>query len=165
MTQRNPGRLAIHRRSDEIEFLQHRLRVLSAAEESSRTQAQQDAPSENRDPPGIVAEEAEHRREVLARERDLADELLHTRQIEPLGEALQRRLAMAERVCRDLIPRTERSSQGSGSAGDQKPREDSGHAQDPIRGAHRSDTYRVAEVECQALMEMLNEWWAWLRDS
>ncbi len=165
MTQRHPGRLAIHRRSDEIAFLQHRLRVLSAAQESSRRQAQEDITRESGDQLEISVEEAEFRQEVMARERDLADELLHTRQTEPLGEALQRRLAMAERVCRDLTPHIKHSSQVPGSAGHPMQREGSGQAQDPVRGPQRSDTYRVAEVECQALTEMLNQWWAWLRDS
>ncbi len=108
----NAGRLAIHRRSDEIIFLQHRLRALQA--------------------------ERDLQTEVLARERDLADELLHTRHTEPLGETLQRRLVMAERICRDLS-RTATPRQG-----------------------YLPDAHRVAEIERQALDEMLRHWWVWL---
>jgi hypothetical protein len=118
MTLLNSGRLAIHRRSDEISFLQHRLRVLEAA-------LQDNGP------------EDDLQTGALERERDLADELLHTRQTEPLGETLQRRLAMAERICRDLT-----------SMADEKHR--------------RLYVYRVTQLECRVLAEMLKQWWAWL---
>jgi hypothetical protein len=91
--------------------------------------------------------------EVWVREHDLADELLHTRQIEPLGETLQRRLAMAERVCRDLSPR----------AGDQVARTDA-RAKSGERYS-LSDIYWVAEIERRALAEMLDLWLSWLRES
>jgi len=83
--------------------------------------------------------------EALLRQRELADELLHTRQVEPLGEALQRRLAMAERICQGL------ASTGSSHG-----------TSDQVTG---SDTYRLAEVERLALADMLQRWWAWLRES
>lgn len=129
MTLRNPGRLAIHRRSDEVAFLQQRLRVLEAALRDRPDQ--HDAPA------------AEHdlQTETLKRERDLADELVHTRQTEPLGETLQRRLAMAERVYRDLM-RAGADSQ-----------------------ERLPDTYRIAEIERQALAQMLKHWWDWLGGS
>lgn len=164
MTLRNSARLAIHRRSDEIAFLQHRLRAFRA--ELTR----HNAPPAERDP----------RIEVLARERDLADELLHTRQTEPLGETLQRRLAMAERICRDLTPRTEPLHQhpsgshlpskadGARDAGECQG-EQSGE-QDEARFGTESqdrlpDAYWVAKTERQALAEMLEQWWAWLNGS
>ena len=118
----NPGRLAIYRRSDEVAFLEHRLRTLAAAS---------------------AITERDLQFEVLMRERDLADELLHSRQIEPLGETLQRRLAMAERVCRDL------TLHGG-------PAEDRGHL---------TDAHWVAEIERRALAQMLEYWWAWLSKS
>jgi hypothetical protein len=118
MTLLNSGRLAIHRRSDEISFLQHRLRVLEAALQSN-------------------SPEDDLQIEALGRERDLTDELLHTRQTEPLGETLQRRLAMAERICHDLTPITSEKH-------------------------HRLTAYQVAQLECRALAEMLQQWWAWL---
>ena len=54
-----------------------------------------------------LVDERDIQLDAMMRERDLADELLHTRQTEPLGETLQRRLAMSERICRDLAPRAE----------------------------------------------------------
>jgi hypothetical protein len=141
MTQSNTGRLAIHRRSDEIAFLQDRLRTLAAASRFNRigeqeTEATSDSiPTQN----NVYAKEQDLQFEVLARERELADELLHTRQIEPLGETLQRRLAMAERICRDLAPR-----RGSDDL---------------------SEACQVAEIERRALTEMLEHWWVWLRKS
>jgi hypothetical protein len=101
----------------------------------------------------------------LMRERDLADELLHTRQTEPLGETLQRRLAMAERICRDLALQTEPQLWRSDLSGGQRPDQGSGgldQARDRDRGP---GAYRVAEIERQSLTEMLNQWWAWLRKS
>jgi hypothetical protein len=186
MTLRNPGRLAIHRRSDEIAFLQHRLRVLSAARD-----AQGQAPrSESRGPrvqPQASAAQRDLSTEIVEREYDLADELLHTRQIEPLGETLQRRLAMAERVCRDLVPSSEpsarRSTHPGEPAGSHQPtkqmqrlassetsanelREEQGGEPDGPGGQGcLPDAYWVAEVERRALAEMLKHWWAWLREA
>lgn len=128
MTLQNSGRLAIHRRSDELAFLQHRLRTLQIA-----------CRERDDDGSGDVSADAVLQMEILVRERELADELIHTRQIEPLGETLQRRLAMAERVYRDLAGQKENGQ-------DQPP-----HA------------YRLAEIERQALAEMLKQWWVWLR--
>ncbi len=120
MIPRNAARLAIHRRADEMSFLQHRLRTLG-------DKALETAPDHARSP-------------VVERERDLADELLHTRHSEPLGETLQRRLVMAEHICRDL-------------------------ARPEIDGAEAaSDAYGVAETERQALSDMLKQWWAWLHE-
>jgi hypothetical protein len=180
MTLRNPGRLAIHRRSDEIAFLQHRLRVLSAARDAQ----EQVPPAESQGPRFQLHFSAAQRdlsTEVVEREYDLADELLHTRQIEPLGETLQRRLAMAERVCRDLVLSSEPSSQPSTdppeiakqlqslastetSANELK--EEQGGEPDGA-GDRRDlpDAYWVAEVERRALAEMLKQWWAWLREA
>lgn len=155
MALRNPGRLAIHRRSDEIAFLQHRLRVTDAAHKVSQPQ-DEDLEATSRDqhtPEGASAAERDLRMAALVRERELADELLHTRQIEPLGETLQRRLAMAERICRDLAPRAELS--GQRAAGSNQPK-----AQ-----GHLSDAFRVAKIEHKALAEMLKQWWNWLRES
>jgi len=160
MTLRNPGRLAIHRRSDEIAFLQKRLCVLSAARTnhvesesqgtfSERTTQDHSISSQN----NLVDAGCALQLKVWAREHDLADELLHTRQIEPLGETLQRRLAMAERVCRDLSHR----------AGDRDTRNDS---LAKSGGRHSlSDIYWVPEIERRALAEMLELWLAWLRES
>jgi hypothetical protein len=164
MTLKNPGRLAIHRRSDEIAFLQHRLRVLG------------DVPTPQRDPnkalqlrlkdhliSGHTADaEADLELEVLLRERDLVDELLHTRQIEPLGETLQRRLAMAERICHDLLVRADAHS----DTGD--PDLLAGLAADrgqSVSWNRVSDAYWVAEIERRALNETLDHWWAWLNGS
>lgn len=144
MTWRNVARLAIHRRADEMRFLQHRLRTLRTqlVEDSSLDQALETTPDQR-----AVRQDSRHdvslaERDllikVLERERDLADELLHTRQVEPLGETLQRRLVMAEHICRDLAR--------SGADGQ----------------AHLPDAYRVAEIERRALAEMLQQWWAWL---
>jgi hypothetical protein len=144
---KNSGRLAIHRRSEEIEFLQHRLRALDAAYEAAEDQ------KSNGGQRSEAAQDRDKRFEVLRRERELADELLHTRQIEPLGEALQRRLAMAERICFELSARSQSSGEpdsGSPGAVDQEP---------------VSNVHRIAEVERQALMEMTRHWWAWLRRS
>jgi hypothetical protein len=118
MTPRNAARLAIHRRADEMAFLQHRLRIL-------RDQAQQTAPDHATLP-------------VVERERDLADELLHTRHTEPLGETLQRRLMMAEHICRNLALPETRDAEAASKA------------------------HWVAETERQALGDMLKQWWAWL---
>jgi len=118
MIPRNAARLAIHRRADEMEFLQQRLRTL-------RDEALQTAPDHVTLP-------------SVERERDLADELLHTRHTEPLGETLQRRLMMAEHICRDLArPET--------------------HDAETV-----PDAYGMAETERQALGNMLKQWWAWL---
>jgi hypothetical protein len=134
MMSRNPGRLAIHRRSDEIVFLQDRLHALG---EIQRVKTVNPLP--------VHSVQRELQSEALERQRELADELLHTRQIEPLGEALQRRLAMAERVCQSLIPT------------------DPSHTiSEPAAG---SDTYRLAEVERLALVDMLQRWWTWLRET
>jgi hypothetical protein len=165
MTQRNPGRLAIHRRSDEIAFLQHRLRVLSDAHGLPDVGGPQEdafgaAADQRGDQPGFSSDERYLRLEVLVRERDLADELLHTRQIDPLGEALQRRLAMAERVCRDLAPRSEPVTQSPASISNQV---QDGEPDSPDHQDRPSEAYWVAEIERRALAEMLNLWWAWLR--
>jgi hypothetical protein len=186
MTLRNPGRLAIHRRSDEIAFLQHRLRVLSAARDAH----ERVPPAESQGPQVQLHSAAAQRdlsTEVVEREYDLADELLHTRQIEPLGETLQRRLAMAERVCRDLGPSSEpsvrRSTDRVKPAGSHQPtqqmqrlastdasvnelREE--HGVEPDGAGDRGrfpDAYGVAEIERRALAEMLKHWWAWLREA
>lgn len=170
MTLRNPGRLAIHRRSDEMAFLQHRLRALSAA----RASRELDEPREGALEAGLQDERIQ--RDELGetqdlefgaskRERDLADELLHTRQTEPLGETLQRRLAMAERICRDLALRAEHSGRPPDGPGDPAAAEQNNRV-DPVSGQDRlSYAYRVAEIERRALAEMLNQWWAWLRKS
>ncbi len=118
MIPRNAAHLAIHRRADEMSFLQHCLRTL------------QDKVPETASGHGTLP--------IAARECDLADELLHTRHTEPLGETLQRRLMMAEHICRDLA------------------RPDTGGA-----GA-LPDAYWMAETERQALSDMLKQWWAWL---
>jgi hypothetical protein len=136
MSLRNPGRLAIQRRSAEIDFLQHLLR----SRRGTALSGDEHAPNGNRpalSPQGRMAWQ------VQTRQRALADELLHTRQTEPLGEALQRRLAMAELICRELDP--------VGSASPQADAPPSGTA------------YRTAEIEWQALADMLQHWWAWLR--
>ena len=141
----NPGRLAIYRRSDEVAFLQHRLRTLAASSAIAESEGQgSQAYSQGLSTqPNSAITERDLQFEVLMRERDLADELLHSRQIEPLGETLQRRLAMAERVCRDLTLH-------GGSAAD--------------RG-HPADAHWVAEIERRALAQMLEYWWAWLSKS
>jgi hypothetical protein len=159
MTLRNPGRLAIHRRSDEIAFLQRRLRALNAACRVNKSQ--DDALETVRETvirdgsveakTSIVSRDP--RAEVLMRERDMADELLHTRQTEPLGETLQRRLAMAERICRDLAPRSNGEEEHSVGLGHGK------------HWDHLPDAYQVAEIERRALTEMLQRWLGWLRDS
>jgi seryl-tRNA synthetase len=129
MPDRNTARLAIHRRSDEMAFLQQRLRALQTQDKALET-ALQDRRAHQRD----------SSKEVVARERDLADELVHTRHTEPLGETLQRRLAMAERICRDL------AETGSDAEG------------------NLSKARWIAEIERQALTEMLKQWWAWLHE-
>lgn len=186
MTLRNPGRLAIHRRSDEIAFLQHRLRVLSAARDAKEQASQSESPGD-RDQPEAAAARYDLSTQVVEREYDLADELLHTRQIEPLGETLQRRLAMAERICRDLAVRTEPPSQcpfdpgePNGShrprteiqglapaeaSGDEPRGEQSGEPGRPGSRDRLPGAYWVAEIERWALAEMLKHWWAWLRES
>jgi len=186
MTLRNPGRLAIHRRSDEIAFLQHRLRVLSAARDAKEQASQSESPGD-RDQPEAAAARYDLSTQVVEREYDLADELLHTRQIEPLGETLQRRLAMAERICRDLAVRTEPPSQcpfdpgePNGShlprteiqglapaeaSGDEPRGEQSGEPGRPDSRDRLPGAYWVAEIERWALAEMLKHWWAWLRES
>jgi len=151
MTLRNVARLAIHRRADEMAFLQHRLRTLQAEPDRlnvrpnlRRKRAQASSQAHNtaletaQDQRDTLPEEHDLLVKVFERERDLADELVHTRQTEPLGETLQRRLAMAEHICRDLL----------------WPGVDS---QD-----HLPNAYWVAEIERQALAEMLKQWWAWL---
>jgi hypothetical protein len=165
MTLRNSGRLAIHRRSDEIAFLQHRLRALSAARTSREIDEHRDVtPEAGLQDQHILRDELgetqDLERDFLVRERDLADELLHTRQTEPLGETLQRRLAMAERICRDLARRASPDGPGDPATAEQNSRVDSVNDQDRLSYAHR-----VAEIERQALAEMLNQWWAWLRKS
>ena len=130
MTARNSGRLAIHRRSDEIAFLQDRLRALQ----------REATPAATDQSVADLAEQKAH--DALLRQRELADELLHTRQTEPLGEALQRRLAMAERICRELVSLDTPAS-------DQQP---------------GFMVYRLAEIERLALAEMLQHWWARLRE-
>jgi hypothetical protein len=155
MTLRNPGRLAIHRRSDEIAFLQHLLRTTNAAQ---RVAQPQEGNFETTSEDQSVHENAsavsyDLRTEVLVRESDLADELLHTRQFEPLGETLQRRLAMAERICRDLTPRGE------------LPRVRDAKTDLAKSHGKLAEAYWVAEVERLALAEMLKQWWAWLRES
>jgi hypothetical protein len=147
MTLHNPGRLAIHRRSDEIAFLQHRLRTLNA--ELDDKEKETPAPLETAQESSAEA----FAFKVSIRQRDLADELLHTRQIEPLGETLQRRLAMAERICRDLAPRADVEANTRGGKGGTV-------SQEPNTSAHG-----VAEVERRALIEMLRRWWDWLRES
>jgi hypothetical protein len=147
MTLRNQGRLAIHRRSDEIAFLQHWLRVLSEAQVSLETGETHEDHSELmrtdfRAAGSASADERDMASQALMRERDLTDELLHTRQTEPLGETLQRRLAMAELICHDLRRR----------AG-------------PVPQNRLPAAYSVAEIERRALVEMLNRWWLWLRES
>jgi hypothetical protein len=136
MSLRNPGRLAIHRRSAEIEFLQHLLRSRRGPELPDDEQPQ----TENQPP---LPPKDSIAWQVQMRQRALADELSHTRQTEPLGEALQRRLAMAELICRELDPPDSDFSQ-------------------PDDGASGT-AHRTAEIERQALADMLQRWWAWLR--
>jgi hypothetical protein len=83
MTLRNQGRLAIHRRSDEIAFLQHWLRVLSEAQVSLETGETHEDHSELmrtdfRAAGSASADERDMASQALMRERDLTDELLHT---------------------------------------------------------------------------------------
>jgi hypothetical protein len=172
MASRNPGRLAIHRRSDEIAFLQHRLRVLQeaqAAHERSEAQVPEATVEECHTRADTRGSEQNLELEILVRERDLADELLHTRQIEPLGETLQRRLAMAERICRELRFRTDVALQHT-PAPDALP--ETGHVEvlsdERDWASHRERlpaAYWVADIERRALTKMLNQWWAWLRES
>jgi len=163
MASRNPGRLAIHRRSDEIAFLQNRLRVLGDVW----------SPQQDRQAPKVKAEdhridgdtagaERDLELEVLSRERDLIDELLHTRQIEPLGETLQRRLAMAERICYDLLVRADARGgpSGPGVPGALGTESAQGFSWDAV-----PDAYWVAEIERRALNDTLEHWWAWLSES
>lgn len=163
MTSRNPGRLAIHRRSDEITFLQNRLRALG---DIGIPQQDCKAPKvrfrHHRIDGDIAGAERALENEVLSRERDLIDELLHTRQIEPLGEALQRRLAMAERVCYDLLVRAdERCDTGDpGLPGALGTEHDQSIPWDRV-----SDAFWVAEIERRALKDTLDHWWAWLSES
>ena len=170
MTLRNPGRLAIHRRSDEIAFLQNRLRAISTAYACREADGSRDvvleAESQDRHTQrNDLGDESELGFAALARERDLADELLHTRQTEPLGETLQRRLAMAERICSDLALRVDLPAQCPDCHND-APLVTQDDTVDPMSSQERlSDTYRVAEIERRALTEMLNQWWAWLRQS
>jgi hypothetical protein len=120
----------------------------------------------------------EHNLELAAllRQRDLADELLHTRQIEPLGETLQRRLAMAERICREFTQHFDPSAKNlvnhDPAVEVSFRRDDSidvkGDSSAHISDSHPSelsDAYWVAEIECRTLNEMLNQWLAWLRRS
>ena len=137
MNQRNSGHLAIHRRADEVTFLKQRLRNLEEMLQGEQPQ------------------EGERGQVVTwRRERDLADELLHTRHTEPLGETLQRRLAMAELVCRDLAPIPRESAE--------PPVASWSRSKSASMHAHRRD-YGMAETERRALAEMLQQWWAWLR--
>ena len=153
MASRNPGRLAIHRRSDEIAFLQNRLRALGDVH-TSRPDHQQPRVrlKDYRIDGDSSGVERALEREVLLRERDLVDELLHTRQIEPLGETLQRRLAMAERICHDLLARA--GARYGTSDQDQR-----------VPWDRLSDIYWVAEIERRALNDTLDQWWAWLNES
>jgi hypothetical protein len=167
MTFRTPGRLAIHRRSDEIAFLQHRLRVIDDSRIAHKYGEQEDLKPtlQERYQNTTSGKEDELKLEILMRERDLADELLHTRQIEPLGETLQRRLAMAERICRDLALPTEPPLQRSDLADGQRPDQGSDRLNQARYRDRGPGAYRVAKIEHQALTEMLNQWWAWLRKS
>jgi len=165
MTLRNSGRLAIHRRSDEMAFLQHRLRALGAARASREVdEPRHDAPEAELQDRRIQRDELGEAHDLefdaLVRELDLADEFLHTRQTEPLGETLQRRLAMAERICRDLALRAPPDCPDDPATAEQNIRVDQVSGQDRL-----SYAYRVAEIERRALAEMLNQWWAWLRKS
>lgn len=163
MTLRNPGRLAIHRRSDEIAFLQHRLRVLSAARDGHGVSESQEVVSAAIQHNGS-ADKRDLEKKVLDREYDLADELLHTRQTEPLGETLQRRLAMAERICRDLAPGREIWHEQPSATDVDEDQGARNSGLDRESGRERlSEVFWVAETERQALAEMLKHWWAWLR--
>ncbi len=135
MNQRNAGHLAIHRRADEVTFLKQRLRDLEVK--------LQDEPESNQQ--GAA---------TWRRERDLADELLHTRHTEPLGETLQRRLAMAELVCRDLAPIPRESPESSGAPGSRS---------STMTPTQAQRDYGMAETERLALTDMLQHWWTWLR--
>jgi hypothetical protein len=126
MALRNAARLAIHRRADELAFLQHQLRALG--EQDLDPHAQQGGPGVEWD---VSAK-------VIEREHDLIDELVHTRHTEPLGETLQRRLVMAEHICHNL-------------------------ARPEVNGQqHLPGAYWMAEIERQALAQVLKQWWAWL---
>jgi len=125
MTTRDSIRRAMHRREDEITFLRQRLLVLEKVIHELETC------------PTNLSQADINWLDVHRYEWELADELLHARHTEPLGETLQRRLAMAERLARELAPKS----------GD--------------RNKH-SAAYRVAEKARLALNEMLNHWWAWL---
>jgi hypothetical protein len=126
MALRSAARLAIHRRADEMAFLQHQLRALGDQDLDHHTQ--QSGPGVGQDVPA----------KVIERERDLIDELVHTRHTEPLGETLQRRLVMAEHICHNLA----------------RP-----EVNDP---RHLPNAYWMAEIERQALAQVLKQWWAWL---
>lgn len=170
MTLLNPGRLAIHRRSDEIAFLQHLLRVLSDAQADHGGSEIQDDVLESvvgdrHVEQSVPADEHDLQLEILVRERDLADELLHTRQTEPLGETLQRRLAMAELICRDLVPRAAPLSQNLTGPGSKVHGKWGDGPERVNRQDGLPDAYCVAQAERRALNEMLNQWWAWLRKS
>jgi hypothetical protein len=115
-----------------MNFLQHRLRTLQ-------------------DVPALT----ELENDVWARGRTLADELLHTRQTEPLGETLQRRLAMAERICRDLAP------QGKPLPSNPSQAQNAPRSRANDQG-HLSDACWIAEIERLALSDMLQQWWGWL---
>jgi hypothetical protein len=115
----------MHRREDEIAFLRQRLLDLEKAIHQQKTP-----------PPG---RDGRDWLDVYQYEWELADELLHARHTEPLGETLQRRLAMAERLSRELTPKPEQRD---------KP----------------SQVYWIAEKARLALDEMLQKWWAWLAE-
>ena len=165
MTSRNPGRLAIHRRSDEIAFLQNRLRVLGDVDSSQEDRI---APKRRFEEHLINGDKASAGRilelEVVLRERDLVDELLHTRQIEPLGETLQRRLAMAERICLDLSVHGDTRS-GAGESVFSGALSVATVSDQGATGDRVSDAFWVAEIERRALNRTLEQWWAWLSES
>lgn len=125
MSTRDSIRRAMHRREDEITFLRQRLLTLEKIIQEMTTS-----------PANLIHNDINWLH-VHRYEWELADELLHARHTEPLGETLQRRLAMAERLSRELAPKSSE------------------------RKKH-SDAYWVAEKARLALNEMLNHWWAWL---
>ena len=135
MNQRNSGHLAIHRRSDEVTFLKQRLHDLEKMLQGEQAQEEQTA--------------------TWRRERDLADELLHTRHTEPLGETLQRRLAMAELVCRDLTTIQRKDAESIVAP--------LGRPSTSVSTRASQRNYGMAETERRALADMLQQWWAWLR--
>lgn len=129
MPTRDSVRRSAHRRKDEIAFLRERLQALEIAISTQMTLA-------------AATHTGVNWRDIYEYERQLADELLHARHSEPLGETLQRRLMMAERWSRELAQ----------SAANLPGQQAGGVA------------YWAAEKARLALSETLQHWWAWLAE-